>query len=52
MDNVILTPHISGVSWGDNNHTKRRILKIFCDNLKKDAQGKSKNNMIDFQKGY
>ncbi|MCR5703862.1 MAG: D-2-hydroxyacid dehydrogenase [Eubacterium sp.] len=52
MENVILTPHISGISWGDNNRTKRRILEIFCDNLKKDSQGERKNNIIDFNKGY
>ncbi|MCR5736066.1 MAG: hypothetical protein K6G64_00280 [Eubacterium sp.] len=30
MENVILTPHISGVSWEDNNHTKNILC---CDTI-------------------
>lgn len=52
MENVILTPHISGVSWGDNNFTKKRIMDIFCENLKRDYTGEAKKNVVDLQKGY
>ena len=52
MDNVILTPHISGITWGDNKHTRKRIIDIFCENLKNDKIGKTKVNIIDFAKGY
>lgn len=52
MENVILTPHISGVSWGENGFTRRRILDIFCENMKRDQNREPKRNRIDFGKGY
>ena len=52
MENVILTPHISGITWGENMHTRRRIVDIFCDNLKRDKNNEMKKNVIDFEKGY
>ena len=52
MENVILTPHISGISWGENKFTRKRILEIFCENLKQDNQDEPKRNRIDFDKGY
>lgn len=52
MENVVLTPHISGVSWGDNTYTKKRIMEIFCENLKRDKNNEPKRNVVDFRKGY
>lgn len=52
MENVILTPHISGITWGENMHTRRRIVEIFCENLKRDKDNELKKNIIDFSKGY
>ena len=52
MENVVLTPHISGISWGDNKFTRKRILDIFCENLKRDRNNGPKKNIIDFSKGY
>ena len=52
MGNVVLTPHISGVSWGDNTFTKKRIMEIFCENLKRDNNNEPKRNVVDFGKGY
>lgn len=52
MENVVLTPHISGIGWGDNKYTRMKILDIFCDNLKKYKDGKVLKNIIDFNKGY
>ena len=52
MENVLLTPHISGISWGENMLTRKRILDIFCENLKLDSSGEPKKNIIDFTKGY
>lgn len=52
MENVLLTPHISGISWGENNFTRKRILDIFCDNLKRDSNLEELKNVIDFNKGY
>lgn len=52
MENVLLTPHISGISWGGNKFTRKRILDIFCENLKRDKNNEPKKNLIDFSKGY
>lgn len=52
MENVILTPHISGISWGENMFTRKRILDIFRENLKIDCNDDPKKNIIDFTKGY
>lgn len=52
MENVVLTPHISGIGWGENLFTRKRILDIFCENLKRDRDGVPKRNLIDFRKGY
>ena len=52
MEHVVLTPHVSGISWGDNPLTKQKILNIFCENLKRDAAGERLRNIIDLQKGY
>lgn len=52
MENVVLTPHISGISWGGNMFTRKRILDIFCENLMRDKNNELKKNIIDFSKGY
>lgn len=52
MENVVLTPHISGISWGENKFNRKRILDIFCENIKRDKNNEPKKNMIDFSKGY
>lgn len=52
MENVLLTPHISGISWGENKLTRKRILDIFCENMKRDRNNEPKKNIIDFSKGY
>ncbi len=52
MENVILTPHVSGISWGENNFTKKRILEIFCENLTRDSLGKPLKNEVNLLRGY
>lgn len=52
MDHVVLTPHISGIGWGENLFTRKRILEIFCENIKRDSKNEPKKNRIDFGKGY
>lgn len=52
MENVILTPHVSGISWGENSLTKKKIMDIFCENLKRDSEGQPLKNIIDLQRGY
>ena len=52
MENVLLTPHVSGIGWGENLFTRKRILDIFCENMKRDRNNTPKMNRIDFSKGY
>lgn len=52
MEQVVLTPHISGIGWAENMFTRKRILEIFCENLKRDRKNEPKRNVIDFSKGY
>ena len=52
MDNVILTPHVSGISWGENDCTRRKIINIFTDNLRRDANGEPLLHRIDLARGY
>ncbi len=52
LDNVILTPHVSGISWGENQYTRQRILEIFRENLRRDSQRIPLKNVIDFDFGY
>lgn len=52
MENVLLTPHISGISWGKNKFTRKRVLEIFCENILLDKNNEPKKNIIDFTKGY
>ena len=52
LDNVILTPHVSGISWGENTYTRNRILEIFRENLHRDKQKMPLKNTIDLQLGY
>lgn len=52
LENVILTPHVSGISWGENDLTRHKIIRIFADNLQKDAQNAPFDHQIDFANGY
>ena len=52
MDNVILTPHVAGVSLGAAPETERRIVNICCENLRRYLHGEPLRNVVDFQTGY
>ena len=52
MENVVLTPHISGIGWAENMFTRKRILDIFCENIRRDSENNLKKNVIDLSKGY
>ena len=52
MENVVLTPHVSGIGWAENMFTRKRILDIFCENIRRDRENVPKRNVIDFGKGY
>lgn len=48
LPNVILTPHISGVSV----HYDRRLSALFADNLRRYRTGQSLRNLYDPVRGY
>ncbi len=48
MDNVILTPHISG---GTPVYMERAV-ELFCDNLRRYLAGEPLRNVVDLQRGY
>ncbi len=52
MENVILTPHISGVSFDHLPETYQKILAICTENLARYANGTPLKNRIDLETGY
>jgi phosphoglycerate dehydrogenase-like enzyme len=48
LDNVILTPHISGTR---EDYQKQATLQ-FCDNLRRYLKGEKLFNLVDKKKGY
>lgn len=52
MANVMITPHISGKSFGHNKETENYIYNICCENLKRFALGRELLNNVDFNTGY
>jgi phosphoglycerate dehydrogenase-like enzyme len=48
LPNVILTPHMSGVSLGYYD----RMTALFCENLRRYISGEPLINLVDKQKGY
>ena len=48
MDNVIITPHTAGGSPNRDG----RIVKLFCENLRRYLAGKELLSVIDKRKGY
>lgn len=52
MGNVMITPHISGKSFGHDKETENYIYNICCENLKRFASGRELLNNVDFNTGY
>ncbi len=50
MENVIITPHVSGGFHLKETHT--RMISIFSENLRRFAAGEPLNNQVDFSTGY
>lgn len=48
LEQVIITPHISGVAERQNE----RITAIFCDNLRRYVAGQPLRNLVDPRRGY
>ncbi len=52
FDRVMITPHISGISWGSLSGTRNKIIDICCDNLIRYQKGQALNNIVDKELGY
>lgn len=52
MENVILTPHISGASFGHVPETEDRIYALAAENLRRYLDGEALLNRVDFSAGY
>ena len=52
MNNVIITPHISGGSFNHLDETYDKIIEICMDNLRRYEAGEPLKNKIDFATGY
>ncbi len=52
MENVLITPHISGPSFGHFPEVERRIAGICADNISRYLSGNPLVNVIDRSRGY
>lgn len=48
MDNVVLSPHTAALSI----HENERIVDLFCDNLRRYAEGRPLRNVVDTHEFY
>lgn len=51
-EQVLITPHISGRSFGHNKGVEQAIVQITSDNMKRFLDGRPLRNTVDFQSGY
>lgn len=52
MENVILTPHISGMSFGHVAQMEDRIYRLAAENLRRYLAEEPLLNVVDFSTGY
>lgn len=52
MENVILTPHISGASFGHVDAIEDKIYRLAAENLRRYLNNEDLLNQVDFRKGY
>lgn len=52
MENVLLTPHIAGPSFGGNADVQHTIWNICMDNLERYLAGKPLKNVVNQSEGY
>ena len=52
MQQVMLTPHISGIGYGHNPATEKRVWQICFDNLERYAAGQPLQHVVDLSAGY
>lgn len=52
MENVIITPHISGIGFGHDVRTEDKIYDIISENIRRYIQREQLLNVVDFTSGY
>lgn len=52
LENVILTPHISGIAYGHNPAIEQRVWQLCFDNLERYAAGQPLQHVVDLTEGY
>ncbi len=52
MDNVLLTPHIAGIGFGNVPETAGKIVRLCCRNLRRLLDGEPLESRVDFATGY
>ncbi len=52
MKQVLLTPHVSGKSFGHVRQVEERIVRICCENLERYLDGKALKNRVSRKDGY
>ncbi len=52
MDQVMITPHIAGPSFGGNAGVQQMIWDIFCENLHRYLDGQPLDHVVDLEAGY
>ena len=52
MENVILTPHISGASFGHVDEMEDKIYRLAAENLRRYLKGEALLNQVDLEAGY
>ncbi len=52
MDNVIVTPHSSGLGFSGVSETQVRVAEICADNLRRYLRGEPVKNVVDRAAGY
>ena len=52
LENVLLTPHIAGPSFGENRDVQDAIWAICLQNLERYTKGQPLTNVVDLAKGY
>ena len=49
MENVLITPHVAGISFGHSKITEDKIWEIVRENLKRYVHGQPLINMVSFE---
>ena len=52
MEQVLLTPHISGPTWNHSPEIEDLVYELCLDNLVRYAEGRELQNVVDFASGY